>query len=60
MGIKHNPAYELRRVPVVGRAKATRNGEFGREGCLWRLMNADVQGLREMEGGVLLACMGEE
>ena len=37
-----------------------RSGAFVREGRRWKWGKADVKGMREMEGAVVLVCFGEE
>ena len=39
---------------------ATRSGGFVREGRRWKWGKADVKGMREIEGAVVLVCLGEE
>ena len=39
---------------------ATRSGGFVREGRRWKWGKPDVKGMREMESGVVLVCLGEE
>ena len=37
-----------------------RSGAFVREGRRWKWGKADVKGMREIEGAVVLVCLGEE
>ena len=37
-----------------------RSAAFVREGRRWKWGKADVKGMREMEGAVVLVCLGEE